>query len=237
MNTQQLNIGGFQKNSLIDYPGKISCVIFFSGCNFICPYCHNPSLLKENTYSIPTENIYEFLKIRKGLIDAVVISGGEPTLQKELFSLCKTIKEMGFLIKLDTNGSHPQVIKTLMENHLLDYIAMDIKSDPLGPFYSFLIPEYRQPDAIMESVDLIMKSDTDYEFRTTCVRPFVDKHMIENITRDVIHHANLYVLQEFHHTEILNPLFFKNDRDFYCLQEIKVFQTIAEQWVRKCVVR
>ena len=127
-------IGGIQKISLIDYPGKLSCVLFLSGCNFKCPYCHNPQLVKsDSAYSdcLDEKAVYEFLESRKGLIDGVVISGGEPTLQKNLPLLCNEIKEMGYLVKLDTNGSRPKAIKLLIDEGLVDYVAMDIKSDPL----------------------------------------------------------------------------------------------------------
>ena len=131
-------IGGWQKNSFIDYPEKISCVLFVSGCNFDCPYCFNPDLVRNNPKNIlDLTRIYDFLENRKGLLDGVVISGGEPTLHNELFLLCKNIHQMGYPIKLDTNGSRPQVIKKLIDAGMIDYIAMDIKTDPFN--YSPLI--------------------------------------------------------------------------------------------------
>jgi len=238
MNSNGLKIGGFQKNSLIDYPGKISCVIFLSGCNFICPYCHNPLLLKENGFSIDANNIYDFLKSRKGLIDAAVISGGEPTLQKELLSFCEKIKEIGYLVKLDTNGSHPTVIRDLINKGLIDYIAMDIKTDPLDTMrYSSLIREDCSSEHILESIRVIMESAVPYEFRTTCVKPFINENTVETITRNVIHGAKRYILQEFHHAEILNPLFFKDEEDFYSFDKLKAFKAIADKSVHKCIIR
>ena len=129
-----MRIGGLQKNSLIDYPGKVSCVLFLSGCNFDCPYCHNPDLVRGSLSCHPfldEKAVYEFLKRRKRFLDGVVISGGEPTLNKNLFRLCEKIKQIGYPLKLDTNGSQPQVIKRLINEGLVDYIAMDIKTDPL----------------------------------------------------------------------------------------------------------
>ena len=135
-----MRLAGLQKNSLIDYPGKASCVLFLFGCNFDCPYCHNPDLVRGGLSchaSLDEKTVYEFLERRKGLLDGVVISGGEPTLDKDLVFLCEKIKQIGYPLKLDTNGSQPQVIKRLIQEGLIDYIAMDIKTDPLH--YSPLI--------------------------------------------------------------------------------------------------
>jgi len=125
-------IGGIQKTSLIDYPSKISCVIFVSGCNFDCPYCHNPDLVKRSSSNllIDVYEVLEFLKKRRPLLDGIVITGGEPTLQGDLFGFCEQIKTLGYPVKLDTNGSRPGVIKQLIEKKLIDYIAMDIKTAP-----------------------------------------------------------------------------------------------------------
>ncbi|MBW1769313.1 MAG: anaerobic ribonucleoside-triphosphate reductase activating protein, partial [Deltaproteobacteria bacterium] len=126
--------GGLQKSSLIDYPGKLSCVLFLSGCNFDCPYCHNPGLVKgrfSDHAQFEEKTVYDFLEKRRGFLDGVVVSGGEPTLQKDLVSLCEKLKEMGYPVKLDTNGSRPQVLRSLIDEGLVDYIAMDIKTDLL----------------------------------------------------------------------------------------------------------
>jgi pyruvate formate lyase activating enzyme len=123
-------LGGLQKSSLIDYPGKISCVLFLSGCNFACPYCHNPDLAMGCVAAnISEDSIYDFLERRREFLDGVVISGGEPTIQKDLIQLCRKIKQMGYPVKLDTNGSRPRVVQILIEEGLVDYIAMDIKTD------------------------------------------------------------------------------------------------------------
>ena len=231
-------IGGIQKNSFIDYPGKLSCVLFLSGCNFKCPYCHNPQLVKtDSAYSdyLDEKAVYEFLESRKGLIDGVVISGGEPTLQKGLVLLCKKIKQMGYLVKLDTNGSRPTAIKLLIDEGLVDYVAMDIKSDPLR--YPLFIAKDYDPSEIPSSIQTIMFSRTPYEFRTTCIKPIVDKTSIENIAK-TIKGAKLYVLQQFHMAdEILNPQFLKKTGAIYEKEELKQLKTIAGKWVKKCVVR
>ena len=126
-----MRIAGLQKMTLLDYPGKIACTVFFSGCNFRCPFCHNGELLDGCVETImEEEEFFEFLSKRKGLLDAVCISGGEPTLQAGLVDFIEKVKAMGFLTKLDTNGSRPEVLKELVFRNLLDYVAMDIKNSP-----------------------------------------------------------------------------------------------------------
>ncbi|HEC86320.1 MAG TPA: anaerobic ribonucleoside-triphosphate reductase activating protein, partial [Thermoplasmatales archaeon] len=123
-------IGGFQRFSLIDYPGKICAIIFTQGCNFRCPYCHNPELVNPKLFQEPIDenDIFRFLEMRKGKLDAVEITGGEPTLQPDLIEFMRKIKAMGFLIKLDTNGTNPEVVEKIIKNKLVDYIAMDVKA-------------------------------------------------------------------------------------------------------------
>ena len=229
--------GGLQKNSLIDYPGKVSCVLFLSGCNFDCPYCHNPDLAKDSSLCpvlLDEKAVFDFLQKRKGFLDGVVISGGEPTLQKDLLVLCKKIKELGYLIKLDTNGSRPQVIKRLIDEGLVDYIAMDIKTDPFH--YSPLIAKNYNPDHIIASVQTIMESASGYEFRTTCVKPIVDSHDVKKITK-IIKGATLYALQHFHNSRVLHPEFFREIKPDYSGDELIRLKAIAEPLVKKCIVR
>jgi len=229
--------GGLQKTSLIDYPGRLSCVIFLSGCNFDCPYCHNPSLAAGSAGGrdlLNQDNLYDFLDKRRGFLDGVVISGGEPTIQKNLFKLCESIKGLGYSIKLDTNGSRPDELKRLMEYGLVDYVAMDIKTEPFR--YKDLICGDFNTEDLLSSVVSIMHSAPDYEFRTTCVKGFVDELIIENIAH-IIKGANLYALQAFNPAEVLHPEFFK-DRDTV-LDDIEMdrLRSIAEPWVKECVVR
>ena len=232
-----MNIGGLLKNSLIDYPGKLSCGIFLSGCNFDCPYCHNPDLARgcamSGAESNP-QNFYRFIESRKGFLDGVVISGGEPTLQTDLFSLCEHIKQMGYPVKLDTNGSRPQVIKRLIAEGLVDYIAMDLKTDPLK-YATYIQPKCNLSE-IITSIELIMASAIAYEFRTTCVKPIVTAEVVENICR-LIEGAGLYALQRFHKSEMLHPDFFRDANYEYADEELKQLKAIAEPWVRQCIVR
>ena len=230
-------LGGLQKSSLIDYPGKVSCVIFLSGCNFDCPYCHNPDLAKgspECPSWLDDKTLYDLLERRKGLLDGVVISGGEPTLQKDLVLLCQRLKQMGYAIKLDTNGSRPQVIKTLIDEGLVDYIAMDIKTDPFH--YSPLIKKEWNPVRLFLSIQIIMESALPYEFRTTCVKPIVDEIVIKDISK-TIRGAMLYALQRFHNTEILHPDFFRENETGFDEDGLLHLKSIAEPWVQRCIVR
>jgi len=229
--------GGFQKNSFIDYPGKVSCVLFLSGCNFSCPFCHNPDLAKgchEYHETMAEEGIYNFLKTRREFLDGVVISGGEPTLQKDLFQLCERIKNLGYSVKLDTNGSRPNEVKNLINEGLVDYVAMDIKTDPI--YYNPTIKKGANGQDIITSIQIIMESAKAYEFRTTCVKPLTNEKIIEGIAR-IIKGASLYALQEFRKTEVLNPECFQEPGSWYTEDEIMNFKTIVEPWVQECVVR
>ncbi len=232
-----MNIGGIQKNSLIDYPGKLSCVIFLSGCNFDCPYCHNPSLVMCNDEcpsSLKGDSLYEFLKSRRNFLEGVVISGGEPTLSKNLTRLCEAVKDLGYSIKLDTNGSRPDDLEVLIKRGLVDYIAMDIKTDPSK--YNPLVAKGTNPEDILSSIETIMKNAPDYEFRTTCVKGFVDSDVIGNIVK-IIKGAKLYALQNFHRAKILHPEFFKDISPEFSENEIMAFKSIAEPWVKECILR
>ena len=232
-----MHIGGLLKNSTIDYPGKLSCGIFLSGCNFNCPYCHNPDLVKGCTgqsVEFDPGNVYRFIKNRKGLLDGVVISGGEPTLQEGLFDLCRQIKNMGFPVKLDTNGSRPRVIKRLIDEGLVDYIAMDLKTDPTK--YATYIKRDCDMTSILSSIQVIMESSIAYEFRTTCVKPIVTAKIIENICR-LIQGAAVYALQRFHKSEMLNPEFFRETNYEYSDDELMELKAAAEPWVKACIVR
>lgn len=163
-----MNIAGFVKTSFVDYPGKIASVVFTKGCNLRCSYCHNLSLLDENgpsTGILPKE-IFEWLSKRKGMIDAVVVSGGEPTLQKNLHVFIEELKARNLLVKLDTNGTNPDILRTLIEDELLDFIAMDLKA-PLSKYERITGIRQLKLSTIRESVEVIKNSGLDHEFRTT----------------------------------------------------------------------
>ena len=229
--------GGLQKHSLIDFPGKLSCVLFTSGCNFDCPYCHNPELAKGSIpqpFPMNEKSIYDFLSLRKGFLEGVVISGGEPTLHKDLPAICRNIRRMGYQIKLDTNGSRPKNLKYLIDEGCLDYIAMDIKTDPFA--YCPLIAKECKPETILTSIQIIMESNIPYEFRTTCVTPLVSPRIVERISK-LIQGAHLYALQEFHGQRVLHPEFFKTTARPASSDELAHYQSIASRRVRSCIVR
>ena len=228
-------IGGIQKNSLIDYSSKISCVIFTAGCNFDCPYCHNPELVNPPFTTIDPGDIFTFLDKRKYLLDGVVITGGEPTLQKGLSAFCKKIKSMGFPVKLDTNGSRPRIIQSLIESKQVDYIAMDVKTYP--KYYFPNITQKIAPETIIDSINLIRNSKIPHEFRTTCVKPFVDSDIIKKIS-ELIKDADLFVLQQANiDNMVLHPDFFTNQEWQFNTEEIKSFQNIAAPFVKSTLIR
>jgi pyruvate formate lyase activating enzyme len=191
-----MKIGGLQKVSLIEYPGKISAIVFTQGCNFRCPYCYNPELVEPGLYKdcLPEDEIFSFLKKRKGKLDAVTITGGEPTIQHDLMEFMWYVKKMGYYIKMDTNGSQPAVIEKLMSRKLLDYIAMDVKG-PLAK-YRIVTGSNVHEDEIKQSMELIMKSGLPYEFRTTVLKQMLQEDDILEIGK-LIKNAGLYILQQF----------------------------------------
>lgn len=166
-----MNIGGIQRLSLLDYPDKTCCTIFTVRCNYRCPFCHNASIICNSVpeNGILQEEVIEFLKRRKGLLDGVCITGGEPLLQDQLESFIREIKSLDFLVKLDTNGSLPRKLKQLIETGLVDYVAMDIKNSPDSYGQTIGINNYNL-DSVKESVDLLLSNRVPYEFRTTVVR-------------------------------------------------------------------
>ncbi len=192
-----MNIGGIQKLSLLDYPDKTCCTIFTVGCNYRCPFCHNASIICNSVpeNGISQEEVIEFLKRRKGLLDGVCITGGEPLLQDQLESFIREIKSLDFLVKLDTNGSLPRKLKQLIETGLVDYVAMDIKNSPDSYGQTIGINNYNL-DPVKESVDLLLSNIVPYEFRTTVVRQLhTSKDMLA--IAQWIKGADHYYLQNF----------------------------------------
>lgn len=172
-------ISGLQKLTLSDYPSKMSAIIFTQGCNFNCSYCHNSSLInKKNESLIPEDEVLEFLKKRKNILDGLVISGGEPTIQKDLEQFIIKVKALGYAVKLDTNGSNPLVIKKLIDKNLIDYIAMDVKN--VFEDYDKVIKKKFDINKIKESIEIIKNSGISCEFRITIIKNY---HNIKNITK------------------------------------------------------
>ena len=173
-------IGGLQKVTLLDFPGKVACTIFLTGCNLRCPYCHNPELaLPQDSRKCIFENeFFEFLISRKGKLDGVCITGGEPTIHPELPNLIRRIKDTGFLIKLDSNGTVPEMLEYLLREKLPDYVAMDIKNAP-SRYAETCGADVIEP--VKKSVALLKNSNVDYEFRTTVCHPFHSTKCMEEI--------------------------------------------------------
>ena len=176
-----MKIVGIQKLTLLDYPGKVACTVFLDGCNFRCPFCHNAELLGADIAPVMTvEALLAFLKKRKGILEGVCITGGEPTIHPELFELLRSIRELGFAVKLDTNGYRPRSLRMILEEGLVDYVAMDLKSSPegYGEAVGLSAPELGR---IGESIRLLLGCGVDFELRTTVVKPIHSEETIQNM--------------------------------------------------------
>ena len=188
-----MTINGMQKLTLLDYPGNVACLIFTQGCNFRCPFCHNSGLLdmNNNCEKIDEKEVFKYLEKRKGLLDGVCISGGEPLLQKDIEYFIRKVKNLGYKVKLDTNGSSPKKLKQLIEEGLIDYVAMDIKNDFLN--YDKTAGMCTNIDNIKKSIEIIENSNIEYEFRTTIVKQFHDVGKLEKIIQYIGPNARYYI--------------------------------------------
>ncbi len=231
-----MKIGGLQKLTLIDYPQKVACTVFLSGCNLRCPWCYSPELvLPEKIKKHPKiEEVvfFDFLDKRRGKLDGVVICGGEPTIYPEIREFIGEIKKRGFLVKIDTNGLNPEVLKNLSEKKLLDYIAMDVKL-PLSR-YKELSGNKIDSKKIKESIDFIMKSEIDYEFRTTVVPGVHEKKDIQEIG-EIIKGAKRHYLQNFLPEKTLEESFLLKIP--FSEENLEEFKKIASLFVEKCEIR
>ena len=201
-----MNIQGLQKLTLLDYPGKVACTIFVAGCNFRCPFCHNASLVTHINpeHAIPEEEALDFLKKRRKVLDGVCITGGEPLLAPELDRFMERVKDMGYRIKLDTNGSNVNRLKYLAGRGLIDYVAMDIKNVPQKYGMTIGIDGYN-PENVIKSASWLMTGAVPYEFRTTVVREFHKRDDFEGIGRWLAG-ADRYYLQSFRDSgDVIQP--------------------------------
>lgn len=204
-----MKISGLQRLTLLDYPGKMACTVFTYGCNLRCPFCHNALLVTQQSGDcISEDEFFAFLKKRQGILEGVCISGGEPTLQSDLREFILKVRALGYAIKLDTNGTNPRLLQSLIKEGLLDYVAMDIKNSPEK--YSLTCGCEVNLDAVKESVSIIKESGIDYEFRTTTVRQFHSAEDFEAIAQ-WIKGDSRYFLQHFEDSgnligENLSPL-------------------------------
>ena len=176
-------IKGLQKTTLLDFPGKVACTVFTGGCNFRCPFCHNASLVLRagEVDDISEDEFFSYISKRKGILDGVCITGGEPLLSKDIENFIRKIKDMGLLVKLDTNGTFPDKLEALLDEGLVDYVAMDVKNTKEKYALTAGVPEY--PEAIEKSIKLIMQKAPDYEFRTTVVRELHSPQDIVDIAK------------------------------------------------------
>lgn len=202
-----MRLGGYQKLTLIDYPGKIATTVFTVGCSFRCPFCHNPELVLTNNSQFSTDNkmekeFFDFLEKRKGKLEGVCITGGEPTIQADIIEFIKKIKKMGFLVKLDSNGTRPDVLKKILNQELVDFVAMDIKNSLKN--YSQTVGIKADVERIKLSIEMIMNSGVDYEFRTTVVPGIHSEEDFDKIAK-LIFGAKSYYLQEYRDIRILDP--------------------------------
>jgi len=210
-----MEIKGFIDVSFVDWDGKISSVIFLPNCDFRCPFCHNLNLVfnPEKMDTIPFEYVENQLERQRGWTDGVCITGGEPTLHSDLPELCSRLKKMGFQVKVDTNGTNPSMLKKLMKNGLIDYVAMDVKAPLSVKKYSKAsgVKAEKMLESVKESVEILLGSSMDYEFRTTVVPRLHDEEDIEQICRSLVG-CKKYVLQKFDVSlgkETINPEFMK----------------------------
>ena len=185
-----MKIVGIQKLTLLDYPGRVACTIFLDGCNFHCPFCHNAELLSPDIEPIMTvEELLTFLKKRRGILEGICITGGEPTIHPELPELLRAIQALGYPVKLDTNGYRPQSLRALLEEALVDYVAMDLKNSPVG--YGEAVG-LSAPDLsrVGESIRLLLASGIDFELRTTVVKPIHSVESIQNMGKWLLEVTN-----------------------------------------------
>ncbi|MFA5987962.1 MAG: anaerobic ribonucleoside-triphosphate reductase activating protein [Candidatus Paceibacterota bacterium] len=225
-------IGGLQKTTLIDYPGKVAAIVFTAGCNFNCHYCYNPEL-RNFSPKIDESEFFDFLDKRKKHLDAITVTGGEPTVQPDLVEFIEKIKKRGFLVKLDTQGTNPKMVEQLIDAKLIDYIAMDIKA-PLER-YREVANCFVDESAIKKSIALVMEKAPDYEFRTTVVK---DQLKLEDIEKmgDLIKGAKRYYLQCFVSTKNMNDPSFCS-RKGPSVDEMESMRVVMSKYVKEAFVR
>ena len=225
-------IKGLQKTTLLDFPGKVACTVFTGGCNFRCPFCHNASLVLSPAQlpDLSEEEFFEFLGKRRGILDGVCVTGGEPLLQKDIAEFLERIRALGFAVKLDTNGAFPEKLKQITEAGLIDYIAMDIKN--CREKYAQTIGVPCDPEQIFESVRYIMSCGIPYEFRTTVVKELHSADDILSIAKD-IEGADGYFLQLFKDSGEL----IENGFSAHSEQTMKDMLELVRPYVKSCGIR
>lgn len=223
-----MRIGGFQKFTMVDYPGKLAATVFTVGCTFRCPFCHNPELVLPDQF--PQKNMedvfFKHLQSRRGKLDGVCITGGEPTIQPDILAFMQRVKQMGFLVKLDSNGSLPDVLRDAISSGLVDFIAMDIKNSPEK--YAQTVGVGVDMEKIRRSVRMIRESGLDYEFRTTVV-PGVHEEADFAAIADWIGGAKAYYLQQYRQSKLVDAALGKKIGDFR-MDLAKIAQKIGHRF-------
>lgn len=243
-----MTIGGLQKTTLVDYPGKIACATFLVGCNFRCPFCHNRDLVtktlfkKSKIHETSHDEFFEFLSKRQGIIDGVCISGGEPTLNLDLPQFIEKIKDAGFLVKLDTNGSNPAMLGDLIAKKKIDFVSMDIK----GPFkeYQKISGKFANINKVTESLKILFKSNLPFELRTTVAPTIHTPKSIEQMVKSVLSIAHecgykkekiIWFLQNFRPTNCYNLKF--NSYSSFSLSQMNAFLTSGQSLLPQMQIR
>lgn len=228
-----MNIGGLQQTSLLDYPQKICAIIWTTGCNFNCPFCYNPQLVKGEVGLIPQEEILTFLKKRKHVLEGLSISGGEPLLQPDIVEFTQKVKNLGYLVKIDTNGTFPEKLQRLIDNKCVDYIAMDVKAPKQK--YTQLTGVKTPIKKIEQSIDIIKNSGLAYEFKTTFVPNFLKKEDIIDIAK-WLEGSTTYYLQQFKtDTDLLSSSL--KTIDPYPEAYLKETLQVIRPYFNKCEIR
>lgn len=228
-----MKIAGLQKLSLVDYPGLLSAVVFLEGCNFQCPYCYNADLIEgREEIEYPEEELFAFLERRKNIVEAVVITGGEPTLHEGLKEFIFKIRDFGYRIKLDTNGSRPRTMRELFKQKAIDYVALDIKTAPSK--YDFVCDLQDIRERLLEVIGILFQNEVDYELRTTCVPGIVEGDDFYKISK-VVKGAEKYFLQQFRSEQTFFPEYRKKKP--FSNEELKRFKSILERTVPDVRIR
>lgn len=230
-----MKIGGIIRFTMVDFPGRLACTVFTIGCNFRCPYCYNKDIVFGTANGEDIEAFFEWLKRRKGKLDGVAITGGEPTLWSDLLDFISRIKDMGFEVKIDTNGSNPDMLRRIVNSGNVDYIAMDVKAPLVPEEYAKITGGWRDVNSIRRSIQIIMCSNIPYEFRTTIVPRFHDEKSITSIG-EVIQGARLWALQGFVPADtVIDPALRREKA--YPPWKIKKLAALAEKYVEKVELR
>ena len=227
-----MNIQGLQKTTLLDYPGHVAATIFLGGCNFRCPFCHNMNLITESSNAAYSEEeVFSFLKKRQGILDGVCITGGEPTLCKDLPDFINKVRLLGYKIKLDTNGSNPEMLEKLISDGAVDYVAMDIKSS-LSEYSKITFTDNINTELIRNSICILRASSIDYEFRTTMIKQYHSPSVMEEIGQ-LLNGCSVYYLQSFVDSEYVP----NHELESFTKEELLLIQNQLSKYISKVVLR